>query len=86
MKEAILGLPADSQLLAEIIQFTDGYLVAEVRAILQGDRPATLLPAGTMTISGLDGRLLKAKMDQKFFTNQRRSHLLLRNVNSRRSP
>jgi hypothetical protein len=64
--EAILGLPADSQLLAEITQFTDGYLVAEVRAILQGDRPATLLPAGTMTVSGLDGRLLKAKTDQSF--------------------
>ncbi|NJN74742.1 MAG: hypothetical protein HC799_19120 [Limnothrix sp. RL_2_0] len=64
--EAILGLPADSQLLAEITQFTDGYLVAEVRAILQGDRPAMLLPAGTITISGLDGRLLKAKTDQSF--------------------
>jgi hypothetical protein len=68
--EAILGLPADSQLLAEITQFTDGYLVAEVRAILQGDRPATLLPAGTMTISGLDGRLLKAKTDQSFLQTQ----------------
>ena len=68
--EAILGLPADSQLLAEITQFTDGYLVAEVRAILQGDRPAILLPAGTMTISGLDGRLLKAKTDQSFSQTQ----------------
>ncbi len=64
--EAILGLPANSRLLAEIIQVMDGYLVAEVRAILQGDRPAILLPAGTMTVSAANGRLLQAKTDQGF--------------------
>lgn len=63
---AILGLPADSRLLAEITQVTDGYLVAEVRAILQGDRPPILLPSGTMTVSALDGRLLKTRTDQGF--------------------
>lgn len=64
---AILGLPADSRLLAEITQVADGYLVAEVRAILQGDRPPVLLPSGTMTVSALDGRLLKTRTDQGFF-------------------
>ncbi|BAW97964.1 hypothetical protein NIES970_29270 (plasmid) [[Synechococcus] sp. NIES-970] len=64
---AILGLPADSRLLAEITQVADGYLMAEVRAILQGDRPPVLLPSGTITVSALDGRLLKTRTDQSFF-------------------